>query len=137
MEKAAPAFQQQREEQLVQFHVVCIRFALIPYNTPDAIPFQGEKGRLEHISRCVWMTLQPVPAGTDIQQGPFTCPLHAEITVIPVVQDGRKLPLQCLPVNPRLCGSTADGIADDAYRNLQAVCQHPAEMISHGRESRQ
>ena len=130
----SPTVYQQAEELTVGIHIVRIRFALIPDDTLDRVLLQRQDAALVEIAWLIRMTAQMGGIVGEVLGCSATHPILDKVVLQPVAQDGRKLGFQGVSIYPCLGRCTADGIAYQAHWHLQAVAQHLAVVISHGRE---
>ena len=88
------------EQFLVRFHIVGIRFSLIPDDTPYRELFERLDTGFVQVTRLVRMPLLFVRRFTDIEGGAFPCPALNEIIVFPVIEDIGKFEFQGFTVYP-------------------------------------
>ena len=129
----SPAIAQQAEEPFVEFYVMRIRLALVPRHTFYMIMVEGQDASFEHVAGLIGMALaaRAVQVGlrltvlfdvhrlSDVLQRTSSCPRLTIVAEIPVGQDVGKFLLQRVAVNPRLGGSSAHSVADDADGHLK------------------
>ena len=84
----------------MQFDIMRIRLSLIPHNAFHRITRQWRQARFVHICRRIRVLLQRIRAVGDIQQGTFSRPLHAEVAMKPVAQDGWESPFERRSIDP-------------------------------------
>ena len=113
---------------------MCIRFTLIPDNTLDRILLQRQDTTFIKITWLIRMTAQTGGIIGEVLGCSATHPILDKVVLQPVAQDCRELGLQSVSIYPSLSRSTSDGIANQSHWHLQAVAQHLAVVISHGRE---
>ena len=119
----------------MQFNVVGVRLALIPYYPLNSIAFQWQHARFKHVARLIGVALVcGFLSKSNVFECAFACPWLPKIAMIPVIQDRWELPFQGVAVNPRLCCGATNGITNDTHRHFEAIGQSFSKMIGHSRE---
>ena len=117
----SPTADEQGEELLVRLEVVRIALALIPHHALDGILRERQDSGLIAIHRHKGVTTQAASVGPDILLGAFANPWLDEVVPSEILQDRWETRFQGLPIDPRLDGRTAHGVAHQTYGNLQTV----------------
>ena len=108
-----------------------IRFSLIPNNPLKREAFEWTHSGFVAIGRMIGMAR--IRTQCQISSSTRAHPIHHEIIVVPVAEDGREMLFQHGTINPGFRGRSSHSVAHDAHRHFQTIAKHLSHIVGHGR----